>query len=92
MAKLDQAFGQIGDNALRASIEPGRHGFMERRHMGYSHSLAFPSRIIAEVEMHQPPERSRNGKKSAIAGVHSAGPLPFIERRRPLAGNQLAKP
>ncbi|RWM13580.1 MAG: hypothetical protein E5X53_21170 [Mesorhizobium sp.] len=36
--------------------------------MGYFHSLAFPSKIIAEVEMHHSRERSRNGKKSVMTG------------------------
>jgi hypothetical protein len=64
---------------------------MERRHMGYSHSLALPSKIIAEVEMHQPPERSRNGRKSGDDWRFTQlVPQPFIKEVGIFAGNQLA--
>jgi hypothetical protein len=58
--------------------------------MGYSHRLAFPSNIIAEVEMHHPPERSATARSRAMIGDSPPDPLPFTKAVGVFAGNQLA--
>jgi hypothetical protein len=58
--------------------------------MGYFHSLAFPSKIIAEVEMHHPPKRSRNGKKRAMTCDSPSRSAAIYQGRGVFAGNQLA--